>query len=298
MNYLSITPDGKHLVSAGSQSVRIWNLQTGGLIRKLENSGKISFVRTSQDGKTLVMDGGVQIEKSTTDTSDYRYYDQRKKYLINVLNLPTATLKKQLVHDNSLTRVKISPSGNILVSGDETGKLNIWDLQSGRLQKMLTGHNSKIKSIAISPDEKTIVSTEDYGQIKIWDLISGKLKATFTGHDYSILYPVGIVILNNNTLVSWNEKNMKIWNLQTGNLKHTIKPVNYLRKFDFIFFDSKSLMIQEDSGIKTWDLLTGKLTNTFQIKDDILAFSPDGKIMATRIEDNNINIWKITSGNK
>ncbi|MDJ0618110.1 MAG: WD40 repeat domain-containing protein [Calothrix sp. MO_192.B10] len=298
VNYLSVTPDGKHIVSADSGSVRIWNLQTGALIRKLENSGTIRFVRTSKDGRTLVMDGGTQIEKIQYNKDGYIYSDERKKYLINVVNLKTGTNRK-LVHKNLLTQVKISSSGNILVTGDNEGKLNIWNLRSGKLQKKLIGHETEIKSIAISPDEKTIVSTEDNGQIKIWDLISGKMKITFTGHNYSHLYPVRIVIPNNNTLVSWNKNNkaIKIWNLQNGNLKHTIKPLKDSREFYSITFNGKNIMTEEYSGIQIWDVLTGKLRNTLEIKDDILAFSPDGKTVATRIEDNNINIWRITSGN-
>ncbi|MCX7595845.1 MAG: hypothetical protein N2235_19195 [Fischerella sp.] len=81
-----------------------------------------------------------------------------------------------------MTKVEMSQSDNMLVSGDNTGKLNIWNLRTGTLQKTLTGHESEIKSIAISPDEKTIVSTENDGQIKILDSISGKLKRTFSGY--------------------------------------------------------------------------------------------------------------------
>lgn len=298
VNYLSVTPDGKHIVSAESKSVRIWNLQTGALIRKLENSGTISFVRTSQDGKTLVMDGGTQIEKGTTDVSDYSYSEEQKKYIISIFNLQTGTLKRQLVHDNSLTKVQMSLSGNILVSGDSSGTLNIWNLQSGTLQKTLIGHESKIQSIAISPDEKTIVSTEEYGQIKIWDLNSGKLKITFSGHNDSILYRVRTVIPNNNTLVSWSNQQIKIWNLQNGNLKHTIKNPKDFGEFYFTSFDAKSLLIEENNGIQIWDLLTGKLTSTLEVKEKIITFSPDAKIIATRIGDNRINIWRITYSNK
>ncbi|MCX7595844.1 MAG: hypothetical protein N2235_19190 [Fischerella sp.] len=87
VNYLSVTPDGKYIVSAEDKSVRIWNLQTGALIRDIRNSdGKISFVKTTQDGKFIVIDGGTQIIKNTTTTvNEYGSYpseSETTKYII------------------------------------------------------------------------------------------------------------------------------------------------------------------------------------------------------------------------
>jgi WD40 repeat protein len=313
VNYLNVTTDGKYIVSADSKNVRIWNLLTGALIREIKNLETVSFIKTTQDGKTLVIDGGTQIIKSTktTDSYGYKYSSEveTKKYLIRVLNLNTGVLRNNLVHNESFTSVEISRSGNILVSGNETGKLNIWNLQNGRLQKTLTGHNSTINSIAISPDEKTIVSTEQDGQIKIWDLSSGKLKSTFTGHDKSSIDGSVIVLISNDTLVSWlkkyeNKTDVKIWNLQTGEFKYTLKLPKIensdgLNNINLINFssDSKNLITYGNDGIQTWELTTGKLKNTVKIQGDVLAVSPNNKIVATSEGASDINIYKIPSDN-
>jgi WD40 repeat protein len=192
--------------------------------------------------------------------------------------------------------VAISSSGNILVSGDKTGNLNIWNLQNGRLEKTLTGHNSAINSIAISPDEKTIVSTEEDGQIKIWDLSSGKLKSTFTGHDRSYKDRV-IVLITNNTLISWLQiyyndgGDVKIWDLQTGNFKYTLNGTNF--NFLKVSADAKHLITYRENGINKWELATGELKNNVKIAGDILAISPDNKIVVTSEGVNNINLWKM-----
>ncbi|MBE9058280.1 WD40 repeat domain-containing protein [Sphaerospermopsis sp. LEGE 08334] len=300
VNYLNVTPDGKYIVSADSYNVRIWNLLSGALIRQFNNSEKIGFIKTTQDGKTLVIDGGTQIIKSTktTDSNGYKYSSEVeiKKYLIRVLNLNTGVLRNNLVHNQPLTHVAISSSGNILVSGDKTGNLNIWNLQNGRLEKTLTGHNSAINSIAISPDEKTIVSTEEDGQIKIWDLSSGKLKSTFTGHDRSYKDRV-IVLITNNTLISWLQiyyndgGDVKIWDLQTGNFKYTLNGTNF--NFLKVSADAKHLITYRENGINKWELATGELKNNVKIAGDILAISPDNKIVVTSEGVNNINLWKM-----
>ncbi|MBW4613447.1 MAG: WD40 repeat domain-containing protein [Desmonostoc vinosum HA7617-LM4] len=316
VNYLSVTPDGKYIASAESKNVKIWNLQTGALIRDIRNpSGTINFIETSQDGQSLILDGGTKIIKNpVVDQSVYSSEPETTKYIINIFNLKTGTLKNQLVHNNLLTEVKISQSGNILVSGDKAGKLNIWNLRNGSLKKTLTGHENEIRSIAISPDEKTIVSTDKDGKIKIWDLTSGKLKSTFTGHETKSYTDDFVIVLipDNNTLVSWNtntstlnKNNIKIWNLQTGEFQYTIeiaqeKNSYYNNNFDLVKIssDSKKIITNSKSGIQTWELATGQLKNTIKVSGNILAFSPDNKILAVIGEDSNINIWRIPSINK
>jgi WD40 repeat protein len=180
-------------------------------------------------------------------------------------------------------------------------------LRNGTLQKTLTGHESQIKSIAISPDEKTIASTEDNGQIKIWDLIYGKIKSTFTGHNIQFYEFIGVFIPDNNTLMSWNastNRDVKIWNLQTGELKN-ISPKNQNLDLDSnlnfvkISSDGKKLITKAKDNLQIWELATGQLKDTIKIQGDILAFSPDDRILLTRAEDKTtINIWQIPFGNK
>ncbi|MBD2202320.1 WD40 repeat domain-containing protein [Calothrix sp. FACHB-1219] len=317
VNYLSVTPDGKYIVSGDDKNVKIWNLLTGELIRDLRNpDNKINFIETSQDGQTLVMDGGTQIIKNTAvNPANYIYSSEPQqitKYIIGVFNLQTGTVKSQLVHNNLVTEFKISPSSHILVSGDVKGNLNIWNFQTGTLEKTLTGHESEIQYIAISPDEKTLVSTDKDGKIKIWDLVSGKLKSTFTGHDWQF-YLVKVFIADNNTLISWNtgssslrKTDVKIWNLQTGEFKYSLNPVkqdnSYLsNNFDFVKVspNRKNLITKLNKSIQVWELATGKLQDTIDIQGSILAFSPDAKMLAAPVEyeDNTINIWQIPAHN-
>jgi WD40 repeat protein len=315
VNYLSVTPNRKYLVSAEDKNVKIWNLLTGALIRDIQNlNSKINFIKTSQDGQTLVMDGGTKIIKNTTVNLPGSTYPsetkQITKYIINVFDLQTGYLKNQLVHDNLLTQFEISRSSNILVSGDSTGKLNIWNLQTGTLQKTFTGHESEIKSIGISLDEKTIVSTDKDGKIKIWDLIYDKLKSTFTGHNVESYDVVTVLIPNNNTLVSWNKnilndiEDVKIWNLENGNLKYILnKPVEQtlsIDKFAYVTVspDARNMITKKNKSIQMWELATGNLKDTIEIDGSILTFSPDTKILATLFEDNTINLWRIPANNK
>ncbi|MCX7595846.1 MAG: hypothetical protein N2235_19200 [Fischerella sp.] len=132
-----------------------------------------------------------------------------------------------------------------------------------------------------------------------------------SGHKIGSYEFIVVLITDNNTLVSLpqnrvSNEEFKIWNLQTANLKYTLKPQknqdSYLdSEFNFLTVspNGKNLITKGNLGIQTWELATGHLKNTIntiEIKGDILAFSPDGKILATGgVEDSNINIRQIAS---
>lgn len=316
VTYLKITPDSNYLVSADFQNaVRIWNMQTGKLIREIQNYNLINFFQIIENGQTLVLNGDSKTIKNTETKVDGNYsfpsQPESTKGLINVYDLKTGTLKNQLAYEKPSTQFtyQTSPSCNFFITGDSIGRLNIWNFKSGALQKTLTGHYSEIKSIAISPDEKTIVSTDANGIIKIWDSRSGTIKSTFTGHNLRAYDFVRIIITNNNTLVTWTyynnydpakENDIKIWNLQNGELRYVIKPTKikikdsyFDNKFDSVkvSLDSKNLITQSQSGVETWELATGLLKNTIKPEGNFLAISPNGETL-TAGNDGEINIWR------
>lgn len=312
---LKITPDNNYLISTDFQSTsRIWNMQTGKLIREIPSYSVTNFLEVSQDGQTLVRNGDSKTLKNTETkvNGNYSFPNQSEitKGLINVYNLKTGILKNQLVYEKpSLQFIyQTSPNCNFLITGDLIGRLNMWNFKSGALQKTLIGHYSAIKSIAISPDEKTIVSTDAKGIIKIWDSNSGILKSTFTGHNLVDNDSVKTIIPNNNTLVTWSnydnynleKNNIKVWNLQNGELKYVIKPTKIKIKDSYIdnkFYsvkvssDSKNLITQSQSGVDTWELTTGLLKNTVKLEGNFLAISPNGETLTTD-NDGEIKIWR------
>ncbi|WP_375466646.1 protein kinase [uncultured Nostoc sp.] len=276
---LAISQDGKTLVSgSGDRSIKIWNLQTGGLKTTLSlHTDAVNSVAISPDGKTLVSGS--------------------KDGTIKVWNLENGSLKNTLTgHKDAVNSVAINSDGETLASGSADKTIKIWNLQTGKLKNTLTGHTKSVWRVALSPDGKTLVSGSYDNTIKIWNLQPPSLKATLTGHT-DLVYSLAITP-DGQTLVSGSaDKTIKIWNLQTGELKNTLDWHKYGVTSVAISPDGQTLVSGSfDNTIKIWNLQTGELKNTLAGHTDLVyavAISPDGQTLVSGSKDNTIKMWRV-----
>lgn len=99
-----------------------------------------------------------------------------------VWDLKTSTLKwfDRSTHTDIVNAVEFSADGKLLATAGIDKLIRLWDPESGRLIKTLTGASwHGISSLAISPDGKLLASggsgEEEGGTVRIWDLESGLL---------------------------------------------------------------------------------------------------------------------------
>ena len=59
---------------------------------------------------------------------------------------------------------------NLLVSGDKSGKIIVWNAETGEIKKVLHEHDNKITDIAFSNAGTLMASASYDGKIKIWNL--------------------------------------------------------------------------------------------------------------------------------
>ncbi len=71
--------------------------------------------------------------------------------------------------------------GRRAVSASEDKTLKVWDLQTGRAERTLTGHTGAVNAVAVTPDGRRVISASDDMTLKVWDLQTGQAIASFTG---------------------------------------------------------------------------------------------------------------------
>ncbi|AGY59419.1 caspase family protein [Gloeobacter kilaueensis] len=192
-----------------------------------------------------------------------------------------------------LTSASFSPDEKMIAAADTRGFVHLWQ-QNGQPLKTWRGHSDFIWKIAFSPDSQTIATSSYDRTARLWAL-NGKLLKTFTGH----ANPVHDVAFspNGKTIATLSKESIRIWN-RDGKLLRTItQNLDDGQKLAFSP-DSKSLAIATRK-LGTFELrsIDGAYLKIFkwqkQFIDDV-AFSPDGKTLATVGRNRSIQLWDIS----
>ncbi|KAJ3428050.1 wd repeat-containing protein wdr-5.2-related [Anaeramoeba flamelloides] len=157
--------------------------------------------------------------------------------------------------------ISYNNTGDTLATGCEDGALKLWDLKTGKLKNTFRIDNSSITSISYSPDGKTIATCCLCDQIvKLWDSDTGKFKAELKGPNYKKF------------------QLFKPFPMDYPTSNHSRARV-VLRKKSNNLGDSKATRL---TGHTKWV--------------NCLAYSPDGKTIATGSNDETIKLWNADNG--
>ena len=192
------------------------------------------------------------------------------------LSLPEGAkvrLGKGAIHE-----IAYSPDSSRLAVASSIGVL-IHDARTGEELRRLKGHRAEVYSVAFSPDSSTLASGAGDDTVRLWDAVTGKHKRTLKGHSvYSVAFsPDG------STLAS-------------GSGDQTVRLWDVLRRFLSYNFNGR---MDADQTIHLWDVATGEpkgaLTgHAAQITS--IAFSPDGKTLASGGSDGRVRLWDSITG--
>lgn len=98
-------------------------------------------------------------------------------FVVNCLNPVLASLNpfsKLFTHLSGI-------SGCLLVSGGFDQAIHLWDVHTGKLLRVLSGHIQRVEGVAFSPDGRTLASGSADETIKLWDVRTGDCLKTLRG---------------------------------------------------------------------------------------------------------------------
>ena len=161
------SPSGKNVITADNGIIRIYNVDSGKELRKLELEGQ--FRGFSPDEKRIVT--SIFTDRTT------RIWD--------------AESGKELHRLAGLQIGNFAPNGKKIITSSADGTtIQMWDVDSGKALRQLEGRIG-----IFSPDGKKLATSLRNGPLRIWDIDSEKELLQLEGQESGIFSPDGRKIL-------------------------------------------------------------------------------------------------------
>jgi WD40 repeat protein len=237
--------------------------------------------------------------------------DQSAKLWDVATGANTTTLKEAGAY--GWCTVALSPDGKTLASGSGGNKIKLWELASGKSTTILNRQSQyRCPSVVYSPDGKTLVSGgRCVEHMKLWDVATGKEIATLNGHS---LYGVKAMAFTPDSQILASVGHDGVFNLwDVATCKNTSQR-EIARWIPAAAFspDGQTLAIATcriesvadknvvvEKTVKLFDAASGKQRVICEGHAGIvscLAFTPDGRMLATGSDDKTIKLWEVATG--
>jgi WD40 repeat protein/serine/threonine protein kinase len=312
---VAFSPDGTRLLSttAASPTAQVWDTKSGALVLTLKGDHRITSAAFSPDGRRIVTGS---LDRTA------RVWD--------------AFTGKELVslrgHKDKVKAVVFSPNSQWIMTGSADKTARVWDAANGKeVLPPITGHTGGITSVGFSPDGQRILTASSDKSAKVWEAANGRELLVLRDHRAAIsaaaFSPDGKWIVT----ASGDSKGPAFLPAErqlVGSSSSkpspnegfsTMRPVDQLTNafgstalegtpapkhssWEWVEnakrlndFDAQT----EDPTARVWDAATGmlKLTlrgHTYRILS--VAFSPDGRRIATSSLDHSAKVWDASTG--
>ena len=289
---VAFSRDDSRLFIGLNGKVLIWDPWNDRVTRTMAVRGTVSSVAFTPDGSRLV---------AGTQGKD-----------VYVWNFRAGSEPRTLQADsNNVFDVELSNDGKQLITSGKDRSIKFWDRSTGKLTKQLRGQSGSVLDIALSPDGRRLVSTArsddssvtDNGCILVWDTRKEMALFELKGHtrfSSTVAFsPDGMFIASG----SWDGAT-KLWDARTGEQvnhwlsEHPILSVQFSANGQQVAAgDAMGKAVLFD--VKPSDPKSGQprltlLGHTGAIRS--IAFSPNGRSLATASSDRSIKLWDAKTG--
>ena len=221
---------------------------------------------------------------------------------INVWDLNSLDLVRSWELDSVASLIKLSPSGDLLVTVHEDNIIRVWQQETGFKVADLV-HDHSISAIALSPDGSTLASADITGHMRIWDIKTGKnifsIEDVLRVNTLSFS-PDGLYLASSGIAADDVNNTVQIWETRYYTVVLSLPGHAAVVNRALFSKDGRQVVTaSRDNTIRVWDVRSGSALRTFRgHTDDVVnaVFSDKGFWLVSAALDNKINIWSFPDG--
>jgi WD40 repeat protein len=305
VNCLAFSPDGKTLASGGNYvdpRLIVWDLSTRKPRHHMHFDIDVLSLAFSPDGETLAAGDGLS-----------RGGGGGWEALIRSYKVSTGKLIREFpAHINSVQSLAFSPDGKKLGSCGNDARVKIWVAATGKRRGQIRGPEGR-SHFHFSADGKHLAIANSEGELALWDAnTTRKIRDFGPSRDgkrwigFVAFLPDGKSLLSRE-LISGEPltevvREVCFWDRNTGRLLRSFKIVGQDGYYACYTLspDGKIFAAPADNamgaGIRLWDTVSGELIAHLKGQGDVtaLAFSADGKTLASGSRDTTILLWDVS----
>jgi WD40 repeat protein len=253
---------------------------------RLRQGYYLKAVAFAPDGKSLIAadtDGGIRLWDSATGQLLHAFRAHPGGYM--------------------LTTIALSPDGRLLAAYGWRGVITLFELPTGKVRHLLKDDGEYFTCLQFSADSKTLAAARADGKVGTWNVVTGNVVRVFA-RAKSEVFALHFSA-DNQILSAWTEGNaLHSWNVATGKTLAQ-RPGDGGQVFRAVFSPdgSRAAVYQGRETFRVLDVASG--AEVFDLPGHknqqtsvgfALAFSADGKKLATLTNAGALRLWDMTTG--
>ncbi len=161
----------------------------------------------------------------------------------------------------------------------------------------LNGHRDTVIALVFAPDGKTLITAGQWGDVKAWNIATGKELVGFEDHG---VQSIALTKDGDRLVTGSRDKTLKVWDVNSRKLVFTLKGHTHSVEGIALSPDGRTIASVSNDSIRLWCAQCGAEQAVFipmkESRPKCVAFSPNGKVVASGDGNHRINFWDVDTG--